>query len=49
MGTAEPRGDGTVLYLDYFGGYINLHVIKLNRTTHTYMSAVKLGNCDQAL
>lgn len=32
----ELCGNGTVLYLDYGGGYTNLHMIKLHRTTHIH-------------
>lgn len=28
-GSTSFRGDGTVLYPDYVGGYVNLHVLKL--------------------
>lgn len=31
-----PPADGTVLYLDCGGCYTNLHVMKLNTTTHTH-------------
>ena len=32
----DPCGDGTVLYLEYGGDHMNLHVIKLHKTKHTH-------------
>lgn len=34
---------GKVVYLDYSGCYMNLHVIKLHGTTHTHITAHKTG------
>lgn len=42
----NPHSDGTVLYLDSGGGYVNLHVIKLYRSnihTHTHAHTSKTG------
>lgn len=33
--TTNPWGDGTVLYFDSSGRYMNLHMIKMYRTKHT--------------
>lgn len=38
----DPCGDG-ILCLHYYGGHINLHVIKLHRIKHTHTSAHKTG------
>lgn len=32
----EPNGHGTLLNLDCGGCYTDIHMIKLNTTTHTY-------------
>lgn len=39
--TTDSWGGGMILYLDSGGGYMNLHVIKLYRTKHTYTNKYK--------
>lgn len=51
MGGRDPYSDRNILYLDYGGGYINLHMwqncIKLNTYTHTQMSTCKIVNLNK--
>lgn len=39
----DPCSGGTVLYLDFGGEYMNLHIIKLYRTKYTQKNSSKIG------